>query len=531
MDRASAIIRRRESMRSARSIYEQNWKDGYDYSFPERGDGFYGEQSDGAALAAKRARLFDSTATDSGQILAASIMTGGTPSNSRWVGLSTGNDTDEEKRWLDASAQLIWHNIHASNYDSEGIDACLDLVAAGWFVMFCDSPEEGGYHFQLLPMATSYIAASKPGGAPDILVHEYCLTAEQAVNKFGESNVSEKIRKCMEDNGNPDEKFKFVWSIYPRSSADQAGITAKNLPFASIHVEMDSKAVVKESGFHECPFWAPRYSKLPGTVYPVGPMYRAMPDVKQLNRLVYLEDMNADIAISGMWIAEDDGVLNPRTVKIGPRKIIVANSVDSMKSLASGANFNLSFTKKDALQASIRKILMADQLPPIDSPVRSATEFQLRVQQIRQVLGPIFGRLQPEWYGPMVARCFGLALRAGVLGRPPQSLAQRTITVVFNSPMAKSQKLEEVTAIESSLASINAIAAVDPTVLDTVDMDEAARQIMEGRGAPASISRPPEAVAQLREQRTQAQQQAQQQQQQHELAQKTVPIAMQQANK
>jgi len=530
MDRASAIIRRREAMRSLRTMYEQNWKDGYDYSFPERGDGFYNEQSDGAALASKRARLFDSTATDSGQILAASIMTGGTPSNSRWVGLSTGNDTDEEKRWLDAAAQLIWHNIHASNYDSEGIDACLDMVAAGWFVMFCDSPEEGGYHFQLLPMSSSFIGASKPGGVPDILVHEYQLTAEQAFNKFGEAKVSEKIRKCMED-GKPDEKFKFVWSIYPRSSAEAAGILAKNLPFTSIHVDLDCKEVVLESGFHECPFWAPRYSKLPGTVYAVGPMFRAMPDVKQLNRLVYLEDMNADVAISGMWIAEDDGVLNPRTVKIGPRKIIVANSVDSMKPLSSGANFNLSFTKKEALQASIRKILMADQLPPIDSPVRSATEFQLRVQQIRQVLGPVFGRLQPEWYGPMVARCFGLALRAGVLGRPPQSLAQRTITVVFNSPMAKSQKLEEVGAIESSIVSISQMAAVDPTVLDTVDMDAAARQIMEGRGAPASISRSPEAVSQLREQRAQAQQQAQQQQQQHELAQKTVPIAMQQAAK
>lgn len=530
MDRASAILRRRDSMRSARAPYEQNWKDGYDYSFPERGDGFYNEQSDGGALASKRARLMDSTATDSGQILAASVMTGGTPSNSRWVGLSTGNDTDEEIHWLDFAAQLVWHNIHASNFDSEGIDACLDMVAAGWFVMFCDSPPEGGYDFQLLPMATSYIAASKPNGPADILVHEYTLTAEQAFNKFGEANVSEKIRKCMEDN-KPDDKFSFVWSIFPRSSAEPAGVLAKNLPFSSTHVDCDTKKIVLESGFHERPFWAPRWSKISGTVYPVGPMFRALPDVKQLNRLVYLEDMNADIAISGMWIAEDDGVLNPRTVKIGPRKIIVANSVDSMKPLTSGANFNLSFTKKEGLQAAIRKILMADQLPPVDSPVRSATEFQLRVQQIRQVLGPVFGRMQPEWYGPMVARCFGLAMRAGVLGQPPQSLANRTISVVFNSPMAKSQKLEEVGSIEASLASIGqiAVAKQDASVWDGINTDEAVRQITEGRGAPASILRTQDEIDQLREQRAQAQQQAQQQQQQHEIAQKVAPIAAQQA--
>lgn len=532
MDQATAILRRRDAMKSLRQAYELIWKDCYDLSFPERGDGFYGERSDGGAIMAKRAKLFDSTSTDSGQILAASMMSGGTPSNSRWLGLSAGQDTDEEKKWFDFSAQTIWENIHASNYDSEGFDACLDMVAAGWFVMYCDSPDEGGYEFQLLPTATSWISASKPSGRPDILVHEYELTAEQAVNKFGESKVSEKIRKAIADN-KPDNKFRFIWSIFPRSSSETAGILAKNLPFSSRHVDCESKQIVKESGYHECPFWAPRWSKLQNTVYAVGPMQRALPDVKQLNRLVYLEDMNADIAISGMWIAEDDGVLNPRTVKIGPRKIIVANSVDSMKPLQSGANFNLSFTKKEGLQAAIRKILMADQLPPVDSPVRSATEFQLRIQQIRQILGPVFGRMQPEWYTPMVVRCFGLAYRAGILGQPPQSLANRNFRVVFNSPMAKNQKLEEVGAIETSLQSIGVLAQAtqDPGVWDGIDKDEAVRMIVDGRGAPAKIMLSQEQIDAKREQRAQAQQQQQQQQQQAELAQKTVPIAMQQAAK
>lgn len=532
MEQASALLRRRDSMKSLRVPFEQNMKDGFDYSFPERGDGFYNETSDGGNIASKRARLFDSTSTDSGQILASSIMSGGTPSNSRWLGLSAGEDSDEEKKWFDFAAQVIWENIHASNFDSEGFDACLDLVAAGWFVMYADSPDEGGYEFQLLPLAKCWIGSSKPNGRADILVHDYQLTAEQAVNKFGEANVSEKIRKCMADN-KPDDKFDFVWSIYPRSSADAAGILAKNLPFSSRHVDCESKDIVKESGYHECPFWAPRWSKLTGTMYPVGPMFRALPDVKQLNRLVYLEDMNADVAISGMYVAEDDGVLNPRTIKLGPRKIIVANSVDSIKPLNAAGNFNLSFTKKEGLQAAIRKILMADQLPPMDGGVRTAEEFRARIRQIRQILGPVFGRMQPEWYTPMVVRCFGLAYRAGILGQPPESLANRSFRVVFMSPMAKSQKLEEVSSVEDSLQSIGAIAVAkqDPSVWDTVDTDEAIRMIADGRGAPAKIMRSPEDIAAIREGRAKAQQEQAQQAQQAELAQKTVPIAMQQAGK
>lgn len=522
---ATQVMRRKDTLYALRLPNEQVWRDCFDYSFPERGDGFSGEKNDATALQHKRAQLMDSTSTDSGQILAAAIMSGGTPSNSRWFGLTTGQDSDEEKRWFDECAEVIFENIHGSNYDAIGFEACTDMIPAGWFVLYIDTDrEEGGYQFDLWPLATCWIAASKPGGLPDTLVRTYELTAEQAVNTFGAENVPAKINRMMEDN-KPDQKFQFCMSIYPRS-ATATGVRAKNLPFASCHVEIESMHLVRESGYHECPFVAPRWAKLPNSDYAIGPMFRALPDVKQLNRLVQMEDTNIDMAISGMWIAEDDGVLNPRTVKVGPRKIIVANSVDSMKALTSGSNFNISFTKKESLQASIRKTLMADQLSPQDGPVRTATEIHIRTQMIRQLLGPIYGRLQAEWYQPMINRCFGLALRApGVLNPPPQSLVGRSYNVVFVSPMAKAQKLEEVNAVETTLQAVGALAVAkqDPNVWDNIDTDESVAIILEGRGAPSRVGRSKEDVAAMREERAKAQQQAQQQQQQAEMAQSVAP--------
>lgn len=521
--KAAQIMRRKEAMVAIRNQHEQVWRDCFDYSFPERGDGFDGEKNDTSALQGKRARLLDSTSTDSGQILAAALMSGGTPSNSRWFGMSTGQDSDEEKRWFDESAETIFANIHGSNFDAVGFEACTDMIPAGWFVLFIDvDREKGGYHFALWPLASCYIAASKADGLPDTLIRTYELTAEQAVNDFGLENLPGKLQRCIANN-QPDTKFQFCQYIYPRS-AEATGVRAKNLAFASCHVELDSKMLVRESGYHECPFVAPRWAKLPNSDYAVGPMFRALPDVRQLNRLVEMEDTNLDLAISGMWIAEDDGVLNPRTVKVGPRKIIVANSVDSMKPLTSGAKFDLSFTKKDALQASIRKTMMADQLAPQDGPVRTATEIHTRVQMIRQLLGPIYGRMQAEWYAPMVARCFGLAMRAGVLNPPPQSLADRNYSVTFVSPMAKAQKLEEVNAVETSLMAVgNLAAAKGPEVWDTIDVDESVSIILEGRGAPSRVGRTKEAIAAIRDQRQQQIEQQQQQAQQAAMAEKMAP--------
>jgi hypothetical protein len=525
---AAQIMRRKATLESLRSAHEQAWRDCFDYSFPERGDGFYGETNDASALQAKRARLLDSTSTDSGQILASAVMGGGTPSNSRWFGMSAGQDTDEEKRWFDECSEIMFQNIHGSNYDAVGFECCLDIIAAGWFVLYIDvDREKGGYTFEEWPLATSYIASSKPGGLADTLIRGYELSAEQAVNTFGEENVSDKVRQLVKD-GKLDEKIRFCHSIYPRQLHAVDAARAKNLPFASCHIEVDTKKVVRESGYHECPFVAPRWAKLPNSDYAIGPMFRALPDVRQLNRLVYLEDTGLDLAISGMWIAEDDGVLNPRTVKVGPRKIIVANSVDSMKPLNSGAKFDISFTKKEQLQAAIRKILMADQLAPQDGPVRTAYETHVRVQMIRQLLGPIYGRLQAEWYQPMITRCFGLAFRAGILPAPPQSLAERSFNVVFISPMAKAQKLEEVTAVESTLVTVGQIAQAkqDPEVWDSIDVEESIRIISDGRGAPAKINRPQKDIDAMREARAQARQQ---QAQQAQAAETAAPMAQQMA--
>src|SRR5690606_27146035 len=102
---AAQIMRRKAALQALRTPHEQVWRDCFDYSFPERGDGFFCETNDASALQAKRAKLFDSTATDAGQILASGMMGGGTPSNSRWFGMSAGGDSDEEKRFFDESAE------------------------------------------------------------------------------------------------------------------------------------------------------------------------------------------------------------------------------------------------------------------------------------------------------------------------------------------------------------------------------------------------------------------------------------------
>jgi hypothetical protein len=211
-------------------------------------------------------------------------------------------------------------------------------------------------------------------------------------------------------------------------------------------------------------------------------------------------------------------VLNAKNIKLGPRKVIVANSVDSIKPLQTGVNVQFSQLLIERLQGAVRKTLMADQLPPADGPVKTAYEWSVRVETLRKILGPIFGRSQAEFLQPLVERCFGIMWRANeasgyrLVGKPPQSLLGRSFTVRYLSPLAKAQKLEDVASMdryEMSLAQAMQ-ATQDTSILDVYDWEEAERTRGQLLGVPQKLVRDEKTVAEIRAQRRQAQAEQQQ---------------------
>jgi hypothetical protein len=451
-----------------------------------------------------------------------------TPANSVWFGLDVGEESDDERRFLDESAKRMWEAIHGANYDSTKFDATLFAVCAGWFVMYAeDDAQTGELQFQQWPVSQCRIAASKPTGIVDTVYRRFKMTAEQAVAEYGDK-VSEKIRKNAEEK--PDTMHEFVHAIFPRTDYSPGAKMARNLPVASVHVECDGKQVVRESGYHEQPFWVPRWMLLPNSPYAVGPVAAALPHMRQLNELLRLEAAGLARAVAGVYVAEDDGILNPRTVKVKGGSVIVANSVDSIKELPSGSDFNASFSKAEVMRAEIRRILMADQLPPVEQSAKTATEWHYRANMVRMLLGPVFGRFQSEDLAPMVERVFGLMYRRGrpeiggapgpvLLDELPESLMGQAFRVRFQSPLARAQKLEDVNAIERLTMMAGTLAQIGKTgALDLLDEDAMMRATSDALGAPEKALRTEKALEQhraaVREAAQAQQQQAMQQQQQ-----------------
>lgn len=526
-EKGEEVLRTHKKLVAQREPLEQSWRDAFDYSYPIRGQGLTNKDLDGIGSAqqarATQARLFDSTATDAVRLLASSMISGLTPSTAQWFMLGIPNVPDayiprDARGWLQNGSETLHSMIHSSNFNASALEFFIDIAVAGQCGLYVDRPESGGLYFEHWPLATLYCLDSLRQGMIDTVYRPVKMTGQEARDKFGEKGLTEEIRDVLKDDPYSNKVFNFVHAIRPRivKGKQSKGKLAKQLPFESIYVCAKSKEVVYESGYHEFPAVIPRWMSIPDTDYGVGPLNDALPDVKTLNKVVEMSLQNGEMSIAGMYVMKDDNVLNPNTVKIGPRRIIMVRDTNDFKSVPAAGNFNVAAIEMKRLQGQIKRIMMADELAPADRPQMTAEEVRTRSQLIRQVLGPVFGRLQSEFLNPLIRRCFGLAFRAGDLGMPPKSLEQFNFVPDYKSPLARAQRYDDVEAMDKFEAYLMNAIQVKPELLDLYDSDKATNKRAELLGLPVELIREQREVEQIRKQRQE--QQASQAQQEQQMA-------------
>jgi len=514
-EKGKAVLKQFERLKAIRNPLDREYEDCYDYTYPTLGAGFR-EERDGVANAqgtkAKQARLFDSTSTDAVRLLSSSVLSSLTPPNTRWFDLAPPmtdlEELDQEgKQWLEDSAARIHTMIHASNYDTEALEFTMHLMIAGMAGIYAELKGDK-YHFETWPLNHLYCQETLNNGYIDTVYRAFQYTAQEAVVEFGEEALPQKMKDAYKNDPHSPTQYRFIVAIRPRIKGGKqtTGRTAKNLPWESLWVA-DCGTIVRESGFNEMPVIVPRWLRIPDTDYARGPVFDSLPDIKSLNKVKENMLLNMDMHITGMFKVKDDGVLNPNTIKFGARRVFPVNNMDDIQSLSSGGDINFAMNQVAALQGSIRRILLADQLGPTEKAIMTATEVQTRNNQVRQILGPIFARLQSEFLTHLVARCFGLAIRANLLPALPDSIMQSNgnFEVAYRSPLARSQKMQDLQAIDELTARLSNIAQIRPDVMDHVNFDKIAEKYGNLLAVDPELMNDEDAVKKIRYERAQQQ--------------------------
>jgi hypothetical protein len=514
------VLDRRKSLKSGRGTWEDHWQTCAETMLPKRSD-FTGEQAKGAK---RTEHQFDGVPMQAARGLASSVDGLLKPKTQRWFSLKAQddflNDDEEAKAWMRDAEDALYAELYdpKARFLQRSAEVDLDLVVLGTGLLFLTERVSGGLLFQTLSLAHTLIAEDAEGMV-DTAIRTFRFTARQAEQKFGREKLGRKVIEALTGpSARPDQEFEYVQSIMPRHDRDPRRKDNRNLPFASVVIEVESEHLVSESGFHEFPVIAPRWDTAAGEIYGRSPGMLALPDVKTLHQMSKTILEAGHKAVNPPLLVPDDGVHSaPRTYPGGvspfdAELLKFTGGRSPVFPLVSGMDLPFGRDIQNDIREQVWAAFFRNVLHlPVDGPQMTATEIIERRAEFMRIIGPTFGRLEADYTGPMVERGFNLLLRQsisnrwnGPFPRPPDSLLGAEIKFEYASPIAKVQKQIDATALRKTGEDILPVVQADPTVLDNFNGDKITRDIADANGLPQDWLRGADAVQQLRQGRAQA---------------------------
>jgi hypothetical protein len=485
-----AVLRRFRQARGRRGTWESHWQECYDFALPQRGHGLLSgavESSGGRRVE----RLYDGTAPDAVEQLAASLLAELTPPWSRWFGLQPGPALDPEEAaelapMLERAERVLQGHFDRSNFSVEMHQCYLDLVTVGTACLLFEEAgvgEPSAFRFLAVPLSEAVLEEG-PGGRLDVTFRRARLTLPQIRQRFPDAELPPRLLEA--GNADPEARFAVVESVLPDGHAyDYAAILEDGLDGAG------ETGVLARGRFGQTPFLSFRWMKAPGEAYGRSPVMKALPDIKTANKVVELTLKNASIAVTGIWQADDDGVLNPASVKLQPGTIIPkAVGSAGLTPLQPAGRFDVSQLVLEDLRTAIRHALLTDKLAPLAAPRMTATEVLERASEMNRLLGATFGRLQAELLTPLVRRATSILRRRGEI--PDLVLDGRLVELAHRSPLAQVQARKD---LGNLMSWFEQAAALGPQALAVIDADRAARWAAATLGVPSDLLRPPGSTA------------------------------------
>ena len=395
----------------------------------------------------------------------------------------------------------------------------------GTSLMYMDKGKETTFTFEQFKIGT-YCIAENDEKIVDTVFRWFKLTVRQAMQRFGEDDLTPKMKKAIKSE-KWDEEYKFIHCVYPNSEKQDGAIGPDGMAFKSIYMAEDEKKIVMEGGYEEMPYFCLRWSRWGSEnfVWGCSPGFEVLAEARQINYVTQYNDALVEL-------------------KAYPR-VFVPDSVDGNVEMAAGAATVLKaddmarnvkpeewMTKGETgevMEMLARKEKAIDDaffvstfkaLSQLGDKITESTYGAIALLQgekLDQFTGT-FDQYRTEVINPLVRRAIGIAYRDGLLKDPPQSLmvkgadpkaepqlAVPKITIKSRVTLAMSQT--KIVGIEKMLTTLEPFMATNPQIADNLDWNQLARIVGRGDGAPEAIFTPLKTTIEKQQQRIKMQQQ------------------------
>lgn len=508
---ARRMLERFEKAKTNRVLFESLFEECYEYALPMRQSFFHespGQRRDD--------KIFDETAVVGTQEFASRLQSGLVPNFARWADLIAGSEVPEQEvddvnNNLDQVTDYVFEIIQNSNFGQEIHESFMDLAVGTGILLVEEGDAVNPVRFNAIPLPSVYLDT----GPDDKIDHVY----RQRTLKYSDLSVAypkavfqERTAKAIA--AQPDGKVQIVEIIcrnYEKRNEDRFDFYVINIP--------DQETIFMDQfiGTGANPYVCFRWSKASGEIYGRGPLINALSAIKTTNLTIELVLENAQMAISGIYQMDDDGIINTDTINLVPGTIIPkAMGSQGLQPIRNAGNFDVAQLVLGDMRNNIKRALYNDMLGDPNKTPASATEVAERMADLSRRIGSAFGRLQAEMVQPVLQRVVYILKKQGRIELP--TINGREVKIRSSSPLAQAQANQDISSIARYLQLVGG--TFGPEILNLlVSSEDVAVHLAKKFGVPDTLVRDKVDREQLI---AAAQQMAQQQQQQQMMTEQDV---------
>lgn len=479
----SETLKRFHRAESRRRTWDSLLDDAYAYALPHHDAVGRGESG------GRRDReIFDNTAVQAVQWRKARLHGHLFPPFREWMDFNAAEEASMDADELEAfdayavEARRRFHAaIDASNFHIEVDPALGDALVSTGALMIHEGSFSQPLRFEAIP-ARELIPEESADGALTTMFRKRAMPVRDVKDMWPDADLTPDMNKLAADS--PETQIELIEAVM----ADQPGGPARYEVWSLDQPGAEGEVMLVGRDYAASPLVAFRMDKAPGEWMGRGPVLNVLADVKTANKVVELILKNASIAVTGIWQAEDDGVLNPANIRLVPGAIIPkAVGSAGLTPLDAPGRFDVSQIVLERLQETIRRGIMGPELPPAQAGVRTAYEISARQQEFAAIELPMSLRLLTELDQPLARRVLSILSSPAMIGSPfhiePFMADGAPVRPRPASPLVRLQEAAE--AAETQLAYAAAAQTFPDIVGQVVDRPGYLRHYLKKAGFPA----------------------------------------------
>lgn len=498
------LLARAEKGFTARDLNRPLFEDSYEFMLPYRNTFNNKEGSHN-----KPTVQYDSTAMNASSNFVNTMQSNFTPVFTRWAELKAGPGVPEKQRpkqnkELEKLTDVIFTYLNASNFATASAEMYFEWGIGTGALWLHEGDQQQPLNFMATPMAEMGLVEGR-FGTVDGRFRKYKIKARLIKPTWPNDKVNFDSELATLVRDNPDEEVELIECSY---------YDYDEFIWRYEVIYEKSKHRLVEKTFKEEICFTPRWLKIPGHAFGIGPFVLAMADVKTLNKMKEYMLRNAALSVFGVYTVASNGGFNPNTAKIAPQAFIPVErnggpNGPSIQPLERAGSFDIQEFMIRDLQDSIRKTMLDTRLPEQQATPPSAFEIAERIREFQTDIGSAYGRAMFEFVQPLFRRIIAILERKGLITLPEGfEIDNFFVQVQVVSPIAQTQALEDV---QKFMQTYQMTAGINPQLaMLAYEIEKVPQWLSDKTGSPSALLRDidPEEIKNTLLQMAQAQAQA-----------------------